>query len=72
MSLKNIGNKLQKALTGIALGAAALLAGSTVGCDEVLDLGQMSFSEASIKSVAGGGDFNPLTAKKATKGAKRK
>ncbi len=71
MSLKNMRHKLKKALSGIALGAAVLIANSNVGCDESLDLGEMSFSEASIKSVAGGGDFNPLTAKKAKKTAKR-
>ena len=71
MTLNNIGHKLKKALSGIALGAAALIASSNVGCDEPLDLGQASFSEASIKSVAGGGDYNPLTAKKATRKVKK-
>ena len=72
MSVNNMGRKMKKLLSGITLGAAALIAGSNVGCDELLDPGQATFSEASIKSVAGGGDFNPLTAKKAKKKAARK
>jgi hypothetical protein len=71
MSPKNIKYRLKKALSGIALGAAALIASTNVGCEEQLEIGQAVFSEASIKSVAGGGDFNPLTAKKAKKAAKR-
>ncbi len=72
MSLENIKHKLKKAFSGIALGAAALIASSNVGCDELFDPGQATFSEASIKSVAGGADYNPLTAKAAKKKASRK
>ena len=72
MSVKNIGRKMKNLLSGITLGAAALVAGSSVGCEEQIASGQATFSEASIKSVAGGGDFNPLTAKKAQKKATRK
>lgn len=72
MSMKNIRHKLKRVLSGVTLGAAALIAGSNVGCEELLNPGEATFSEASIKSVAGGGDYSPLIAKAVKKKATRK
>ena len=68
---KAIRQKLKKLLPGIALGGAALIAGSTAGCDEQAAAVAASFSEQSIKSVAGGGEFNRswLVPKRTTKKA---
>ncbi len=72
MLLKAIRQRLKKLLPGIALGGAALIAGSTAGCDERAATIGASFSEQSIKSIAGGGESNrswlvPKRDKKAAK-----